>query len=354
MPKKLDRFVHREKTRHGNYVYYYRVGKGSRTRLPAPNDPAYEQAYQLARQGVALAPKKVYGTNSIAWLISQYVRSGDYAEYSTQTRKQRGYIYQEIEKSHGDKPYRGITRRTIANGKESRIDRPNQARMFLDAMRGLFKWAYLNGYVKEDPTIGVSNPKRSNKVGFEPWTMDDVDKYERFYSAPCKERVWLHVLLYLGLRKGDAVLAGKQHVKNELFSLNTEKTKTMMHRVMHPILIETLETCPTGDLHFIIGSEGNPLNKDTFGNYFRKSAQKAGIFKPLHGIRKLSATIAAEQGLTVAELEALFGWTGGGMAQHYTKSADRKRLAISAAGKMANKDSPHPIHNPLTSNKKVK
>jgi hypothetical protein len=29
----------------------------------------------------------------------------------------------------------------------------------------------------------------------------------------------------------------------------------------------------------------------------------------------------------VSQLEAIFGWTGGRMASHYTKAADRRRLA---------------------------
>jgi hypothetical protein len=44
-------------------------------------------------------------------------------------------------------------------------------------------------------------------------------------------------------------------------------------------------------------------------------------------VRKIAATRAAENGATVAELEAIFGWHGGGMASHYTREADRVRLA---------------------------
>ena len=52
-----------------------------------------------------------------------------------------------------------------------------------------------------------------------------------------------------------------------------------------------------------------------------------------HGLRKASATIAAESGATEAELNAMFGWSGHQMAQLYTKKADRKRLAARAMQK---------------------
>jgi hypothetical protein len=35
-------------------------------------------------------------------------------------------------------------------------------------------------------------------------------------------------------------------------------------------------------------------------------------------------------------LEAIFGWVGGTMASHYTRTADRRRLARKAMHKLAN------------------
>src|SRR5262249_34390743 len=39
-----------------------------------------------------------------------------------------------------------------------------------------------------------------------------------------------------------------------------------------------------------------------------------------------------------AELEAIFGWHGGAMAAHYTREANRARLAREAMRKLANDD----------------
>jgi hypothetical protein len=52
-------------------------------------------------------------------------------------------------------------------------------------------------------------------------------------------------------------------------------------------------------------------------------------------VRKIAATRAANAGATVAQLEAIFGWSGGTMASHYTRSADRQRLAVEAMHKLA-------------------
>ena len=69
--------------------------------------------------------------------------------------------------------------------------------------------------------------------------------------------------------------------------------------------------------------------------------------KSAHGVRKIGATRAAENGATVAELEAIFGWQGGGMASLYTRAADRVRLAKGAMSKMAKRTpSEHSIPSP--------
>jgi hypothetical protein len=47
-------------------------------------------------------------------------------------------------------------------------------------------------------------------------------------------------------------------------------------------------------------------------------------------------TRAANAGATVAELEAIFGWSSGRMASLYTRSAGRRRLARRAMHKLGN------------------
>ena len=68
--------------------------------------------------------------------------------------------------------------------------------------------------------------------------------------------------------------------------------------------------------------------------------------KSAHGCRKADATRAAENGATVAELNAIFGWTGTAMASLYTQAGDRKRLACQAMEKLEANETATPIHTP--------
>ena len=87
------------------------------------------------------------------------------------------------------------------------------------------------------------------------------------------------------------------------------------------------------------------MTKESFGNAFSEACRTAGINKSAHGLRKVGATRAANNGATVAQLNAIFGWTGSKMASLYTQNADRKRLARDAIGLLVN-DSGTSIHAP--------
>jgi hypothetical protein len=100
---------------------------------------------------------------------------------------------------------------------------------------------------------------------------------------------------------------------------------------VRPRRASTLKAGPCGALAFICGAKGAPLTKESFGNLFREACDQAGVFgKSAHGVRKIGATTAADNGATVTELEAIFGWEGGSMAALYTRAADRKRASLRA------------------------
>jgi integrase len=339
MPRKLPPFVYRETTRHGRAVYYFRSahGRGDRIRLPDYGSPEFDAAYLAALTGATpeASARKPADPRSLGWLIARYRETSAYLHLSIATRRQRDNIFQHVIRKNGHVQFQAVTRKKIVEAREDRASTP--ARHFLDTMRGLFAWAVEAQHVAEDPTEGVRNPKRSKSDGFPAWTNDDVALFEAHWPQGSKERVWLHVLLYTGLRRGDAVTLGRQHVRGDVASLRTEKSQraTEVHFRILPQLAATLATGPTGDLSYICGADGKPLVKETFGNYFREACNAAGVKKSAHGLRKLAAVRAAEAGVTTAQLEALFGWTGGKMASHYTKSADRKRLAAEGSRALA-------------------
>lgn len=348
MPRPLPQYVYRERTRHKRIVFYFRKGKERRIRLPDFGTLPFNEAYHAALMALE-PPKPTKGrAGSLQWLIERYRETAAYLRLSYATRRQRDNIFKGVVAKAGLMQYSSVRRATLETGRDDRVTTPAQARNFLDAMRGLFGWAAKVQLVATNPALGVENPPRQPGPGFAAWTEDDVLAYEVRWPEGTRERVWLHVLLYTGLRRGDAVRIGRQHVRTGMATLITEKTGEEVNIVIRPTLARTLATGPTGDLAFVVGKRGEPLTKETFGNMFKAACEKAGVNKSAHGVRKIAATRAAEAGATVAELEAMFAWRGGTMASHYTRTVDRKRLAMRGADKMegilpapSSFDSPH-------------
>lgn len=296
--------------------------------------PEFNAEYIAAVQGKPAPSKPTASSASLQWLFDRYRETGAWLDLSNATRRQRENIMLHVLKASGAEPYKAIRKSHIVAGADRRAATPAQARNFLDAMRGLFRWAKSRDYVQQDPTEDVQNPARRKGAGFVPWTEDDVTAYQKKWPIGTRQRVWLDVLLYTGLRRGDAVVIGRQHVRDGVASIQTEKTGSTVTIPVLPVLQKTLDKGPCGDLAWICGERGQPFTKESFGNVFAEAARAAGVKKSAHGVRKIAATTAANNGATVAELEAIFGWHGGGMASLYTRDADRVRLARQAIEKL--------------------
>jgi integrase len=326
--------LQREITRHGKPAWYVRVDRGPRVRINSEfGTPEFDAEYRAALTGNPV--RKAGPSNStLAWLLARYRETTAWSELSPATRRARENIFSHVIETAGDEPYTRITQAIIEAGKDRRAATPHAARNFLDAVRGLFRWAKKASLVKVDPTAGIGNPKCKTGDGFVAWTEDHVAAYQARWPIGTRQRVWLDVLLYTGLRRGDAVRLGRQHVSG---SIKTEKSgyKVEVPVNILSVLQRTLDAGPCGDLTFIVGENGRPLTKETFGNVFKAACKAAGVPGSAHGVRKIAATALANAGATEAELMAIFGWTDAKMAAHYTRTADRKRLASQGMTKLA-------------------
>jgi integrase len=345
MPRPRPPFLQKQVTRHGKVVWYVRRGGGPRIRINgAYGSTEFLTEYHAAVASLAVAtPKGNIGAGSLEWLIRRYRESSTRELVAQATRDQRENILRHVEKGAGDVPFKAITRAKIVEGREARKATPNQANNFIKTMRGLFRWAVDMEHVTADPTRDVKllNVKTD---GFHVWSDDEVLRFEKRWPVGTRERLAFDLLLYTGLQRGDAVRLGRQHVKEGVFKIKTEKNGVIVEAPILPALARSIEAAPTGDLSFIAGERGLPMAKESFGNWFREVCRAAKVPGAAHGLRKAGATRAAENGATTTELKALFGWTDDAMPSHYTKTANRALVATGASSKMERKRdnlSPH-------------
>lgn len=336
MPRPRKAFVQRETTRHGKTVWYFRRGDGQRIRLHGEYGSAEWNAdYEAALSGQKRPEPARSQAGTLRWLVERYYDSMAFAALRPATQKQRRSLLNGMVATGGDLHFRSITTADIIAGMDRRKATPAQAVSFVKANRGLYKWAMKATHVDHDPTAGVSaaDPKTDGHI---PWTEDDLDKYRKRHAPGSMARLALDILLFVGMRAGDAILFGRQHVRGDIIDYRSQKTGVEVVAPLLEPLAKSIEAAGAKDrLTFLVTEFGTPFSSvNSFGNWFRKRCREAGVTKTAHGIRKGSATIAAENGATDRELMALYGWETEKQAGVYTRKADRARLAKQAAEKL--------------------
>lgn len=336
MARKLPLYVVREKSRHGKVKFFYRVGKGERIRLPDDvNSAEFKEAYVLAVSGKRPAVKKQeVSVQSLRWLIDRYRESAAWKAFSPATQRQRENLFIIAINRSGNAPYSAINKKSMIAAIEARSDTPAQANHFLKTMRGLFSWALKNDHVTIDPTAGIS-PLKYKTDGFAPWDMEDLARFYAQWPIGTKPRLAVELMIHTGLRRSDIVRAGRHHMRGNIFTMKTQKTGAQITVEFPESLMRVIESTETGDLCFLVSETGAPFATASFGNWFRDRCDEAGIKKSAHGLRKLSATLAADAGAATHELMAQYGWSSVKQAEIYTKGADRVKLGIKSSRRVA-------------------
>lgn len=339
MPRRRRLFERKEITRHGKTVWYFRRPGQKRIRLPGIyGSPEYLAAYAKALVGVAVDTPQTAQKGTVAWLVGRYKASGHFASLAPTSQLARDYILKGVCKDAGDKQFAKITRKHIQEAMDRRAKTPHGANNFLVAMSVLFKWAMSNDMVETNPCDGVE--RRKDKIkGHHPWTLEEVEKFRAYHPIGTKPRLALDLLLFTGLRRSDVITVGRQHVKDGVLSLRTQKNKASAHIPIFTELQASIDATPTGDLVFLTNKRGLTFQSgQSFSQWFQRQARNAGLHERCtpHGLRKAGATIAANNGATAHELMAMFTWSRISMAEVYTKEADKARLARGAAERIAN------------------
>jgi integrase len=311
------------------------MGDGPRIRVKGD----YGSAEFLANYRAAIAggqtpqssPRAPNG--SLAWLIARYQDSPAWARLSEATRSQRANIYKRVCKAAGEIPYATVTQKHIKEGVSDRASTPFAANDFLKAMRALFGWAIKSDFIADDPTTGVAGFPHKTE-GFHVWTEEEIKKFEARWPVGTRERLALTILLYTGLRRGDAAVLGRQHIKDGVITFRTAKTGQQVTIPLLPELARIIEATKTGDLALVATRDGRSMTKESFGHFFRDACEAAGVPGRAHGLRKACATRFAEHGATEEELKSWFAWSDGRMASIYTRKANRGKLALEAARKL--------------------
>lgn len=334
MPRKKYPYTLREIDGNGNVRWYFRLGKGKRTRLEGEWGSAeWVKAYRkcLATEEAEPAPAQ----HTLQWLVDKYMASAAFKGLRDSTQRARGNVLKSICRTGGKMIAARIDRKAIAAGRDRRADTPFAAITYMKVMSYLFEWAVDAGFAKDNPARGVKKPKVKSD-GFKAWTAADLEKFYETHADGTQARLAMDLLLFTGLRRSDIRKLGPQHVNGDVIEFRAGKNDEMVYIPVHPTLRAAIDGFEASHMAFLVTPvHGRPFKSAaSFGNWFGEMCEKAGVDGRAHGLRKTLAQILAESGNSNSELKARFGWRSDAMANHYTRKADKKRLAISGAMKL--------------------
>ncbi len=353
------KFVVEDVDRHGNVRVYLRRRGYLKVRLPGPlGSLQFWAAYREAMQGNILDKppvRKKLDQQSFRWLCEAYYGSAEYKSLASRTRNVRRRVLDQFCTKEGEKPYNRLETRHIRARRDEMAERPEAANQLVKFIRQVLSFAVENDLVMHNVAKAVPYLK-TGSTGFHAWTVEEVRKYESFYPVGTTARLALALLLYTGQRRAEVVGLGRQHVRDGTLHFTQHKNRnrkpiTLTLPIL-PQLQDVIDATSLGQMVFLSSHSGKPFTSNGFGNRFRKWCDSAGLKHcSAHGLRKAGATIAAENGATGSELMAIFGWKTLKQVQHYTATADQKRLAAGAMYRLVpehHKNESVPLSEPFT------
>jgi integrase len=261
MPRPRLPYVQCQITRHGRKVWYFRRDRSEhRVRLPdLYGSDEFMGVYRacLAGQSIVVRNQRQAPKTKFKGLIDLYLQSSEWQAYQPMTRKTRGHIYEKWAALGYDTE--DITKSVIIGALEARKETPDQANLILTALKNLFAWAVSVGHVDRNPCEGIKGrkPKKAGvdeEDGHKTWSEEELAQFERAYPLGSHERLVYSVLLYTGLRIGDAARLGRQHIqKDGTIQLRNEKTGAVVYL---PILAPLRQALWPGRLHGARDSQG--------------------------------------------------------------------------------------------------
>jgi integrase len=354
--RKFPRYIYERKYRDGGPRLFFWRGKGHAwVRFDfVPGTPEFHEAYAAVlrndalpgSENIAAATRIKAKSGSVRWLFEQYMASSAFTALGDSTRHVRRQILEHImleptkEGSNtvvGDVAWQALTSKAIRVLRDRKRDTPAAANSRVIAIRRVFDQA-----IEEAEELGIIvNPATSVKLfggsseGFHTWTLQEVEQFEARHAPGTKARLALALLLFTGVRRSDVVRLGRQMIRDGKFHFQEVKgrAKKVKNRSLPilPVLQQVIDATPVTNMTFLVSERGRAFSAASFGNWFRKRCNEAGLSQcSAHGCRKAGATIAANNGATDRQLMAIFGWETVKQVSTYTKDADRIRLADEA------------------------
>lgn len=325
--------------RHGRWRYYFRKPGLPRVALPGhPGSPEFMEAYTRAMAADPLPAKAVTSKSlpgSFARLIEDYFRSPDFLRTRLTSQAVTKGILDRFAAKYGDRSVAEFERKHLTVIMGGMAATPAAANNLLKKLRALLRWSIVNGWRKDDPTIGMPKFREGTH---HTWTEDELAQFEARWPLGTRERTAYSLAIYTGQRREDLITMtwAACDMSAGLIRVKQGKTGAELEIPIHRDLKAALEAWPMRHVTILATQDGRGTSVSGFGNFMGDAIAGAGLPARcvLHGLRKAASRRLAEAGCTAHEIMAITGHRTLGEVQRYTAAAGQRQLAKAAIARI--------------------
>lgn len=316
----------------GRLYYYHRK---SHTRLPGePGSPEFTAELERLEGGAPAERPVLPGT--LGLLIRDYRASPEFTGLAPRTRSDYQKVFDYLKPSDAT-PIAEIESGSIYEARDKAAKQKGRrfGNYLVQVLRLLFKWGKRRGKVEANPAVDVELIKRPRKAKLvnRPWKDEEIATVLAAASPALKVAVALGA--HLGLREGDMLTVTWNSYDGTAFEIRQAKTGEPLWVPAHRELRQILETAPSKgkSTQIVVGAKGRPLTQSGFQTLFFglvKQLRDRGAVEPglsFHGLRHTVGKRLAEAGCDAQTIAAVLGQVTTAMAEHYSRHANRSRLA---------------------------
>ncbi|MQW69775.1 tyrosine-type recombinase/integrase [Sinorhizobium medicae] len=368
--------------RHGKTRWRFRKGKIDKNVPGEPHTPEFDAAYEaiVNRRTPASVTvlKEVCLPRSLKHAY-QLLRKTE--KWQALSPKSQGIYSREIEKmldktlnggEIGNGPLDQLKRSHVKQILQLYSETPHLQRTILIAINKLIMVGINEEWITADPTYKLSADYDPETDGHPPWTIEQMEQFERYHRIGSTARVAYALGLWLGNRVSDVVKLRWSQLVTKRIAVGDEERVVEgfefvqfkgRHRKrrgnakgadksifvpMTPWLEGELAPLAR-DTEFVLAwKEGRKDKRRGYvASYISAQmgrwAEEAGLpagrkdgydALGMHGLRKSIAIRMAEADVTTRQMMAAMGWNNKDMPELYSRKADQARLAIQAMDKM--------------------
>lgn len=322
----------------GNPRWYYKPRGEKGLAMPdAPKDSeAFLKAYVEA-SGESPKPKlKPFTAGTIGAGVSEYLGSSNFHDMAESTKQLWRSHCNKIRRSYGDANLEALSPRHIKKDMSQFDGHPANSR--LKVWRSLCKYWDQQGITETNVAKLVSRRDTKKTDGFTPWTRDDFDAFRRFWPIGTKERLAFELMYRTCAAMGDTCRLSRRMLSDDGWLTYTrQKSKST---AVSPFFdsgpdwfeaTDDLQKCLDAEpmnLTFLTTQYGKTRSAKGASSWFSAAATKAGLDadKSAHGVRKGRAAMFKENGAPADKRMAILGHETESEANHYSKSADLRKI----------------------------